>query len=109
MKRLDLSGNYIINWCPMCHTAISILKSSMPTATVTSEYQNIRTKAATNLWWWQHPTGNLLGDTGVAIHPKISACPFDREKCHSSALMGRIIPIFADDMWIVNSVPGRSK
>ena len=64
-------GNYIINWCPRCHTALADLEV---------EHEDLQG----NLYYIRYPfaKGNggvtiattrpetMLGDTAVAVHPE---------------------------------------
>ncbi|HNX92877.1 MAG TPA: class I tRNA ligase family protein, partial [Syntrophomonas sp.] len=70
-KGLIYQGNYIINWCPKCHTAISDIEVE-------------HADSDGNLWHIKYPIEGsdefvvvattrpetMLGDTGVAIHPE---------------------------------------
>ena len=92
-------GNRIINWCPRCHTAISEIEV---------EYED----EAGELVYIEYPfvdgdggivvattrAETMLGDTGVAVHP-------DDERYREAIgrkvrlpLIGREIPVVADDM-----------
>ena len=91
-------GNYIINWCPRCHTALSDLEV---------EHEELDG----NMYHIRYPfcdgSGSItvattrpetmLGDTAVAIHPE------DERYAHLTAdsvilpLMNRILPIIRDD------------
>lgn len=96
-KGLIYRGDYIINWCPKCHTAISDIEVE-------------HADSDGHLWHIRYPVENsdefvvvattrpetMLGDTGVAVHPD------DERYAHLIGrnvvlpLVGRIIPIFAD-------------
>ena len=91
-------GDYIVNWCPRCHTAISDLE--------------VEFKAdQSNLWNIRYPFADgsgeivvattrpetMLGDTAVAVHPDD---PRYRDKIGKMVilpLMNKPIPIIADD------------
>ncbi len=91
-------GNYIINWCPRCQTALSDLEV---------EYEEQDGK----LWHIRYPLASgsgdvvvattrpetMLGDTAVAVHP--ADARFDRLHGQRVILpvMGREIPIITDD------------
>jgi valyl-tRNA synthetase len=97
-KGLIYQGNYIINWCPKCQTAISDI-----------EVEHADSEG--HLWYIKYPVEGadeylvvattrpetMLGDTGVAVHPE------DQRYAHLIGrnvilpLLGRIVPIFADD------------
>lgn len=96
-KGLIYRGDYIINWCPKCHTAISDIEVE-------------HADSDGHLWHIKYPVENsdeflvvattrpetMLGDTGVAVHPD------DERYAHLIGqnvvlpLVGRIIPVFAD-------------
>jgi valyl-tRNA synthetase len=91
-------GNYIINWCPRCHTALSDLEV---------EHEELDG----NMYHIRYPFSDgsgsitvattrpetMLGDTAVAVHPE------DERYAHLTAdsvilpLMNRTIPIIKDD------------
>lgn len=96
-KGLIYQGDYIINWCPKCKTAISDIEV---------EHED----SDGHLWHLKYPLEGseeylvvattrpetMLGDTGVAVHP-------DDERYSQLVgqnvvlpLVNRIIPIFAD-------------
>ncbi|HWQ74267.1 MAG TPA: valine--tRNA ligase [Syntrophomonas sp.] len=97
-KGLIYQGNYIINWCPKCKTAISDIEVE-------------HADSAGHLWYIKYPVENsdeflvvattrpetMLGDTGVAIHPEDSRYAHLIGKNAVLPLVGRSIPIFADD------------
>ncbi len=91
-------GDYIVNWCPRCHTAISDLEV---------EFKSDQS----NLWNIRYPFADgkgeivvattrpetMLGDTAVAVHPDD---PRYRDKIGKKVilpLMNKEIPIIADD------------
>jgi len=90
-------GEYIINWCPHCHTAISDLEV---------EYS----EESSSLWHIKYPIKDskdffvvattrpetMLGDTAVAVHPDD-----ERYKKHHQSkvilpIVGKEIPVIAD-------------
>jgi valyl-tRNA synthetase len=96
-KGLIYRGNYIINWCPKCMTAIS----------------DIEVEHADNdghLWHIKYPIEDcneflvvattrpetMLGDTGVAVHPGDERYSHLIGKNVVLPLLGRKIPIFED-------------
>ena len=98
-KGLIYRGNYIINWCPRCHTALSNEEA---------EHQEVEGK----LWHIRYPLADdpgrwitvattrpetMLGDTAVAVHPADgkNADLVGREV--ELPLTGRRIPIVADE------------
>lgn len=96
-KGLIYQGDYIINWCPKCHTAISDIE-------VEHEDQE------GNLWYIKYPISDsdeyivvattrpetMLGDTGVAVHPDDERYKDLIGKTVKLPLVNRLIPIFAD-------------
>ncbi len=108
--KLIYQGDYIVNWCPRCHTAISDLEV---------EY----TEEKGGLWYIRYPfaDGNgevvvattrpetMLGDTAVAVNP-------DDERYRDAVgkevilpLMNKKIPIIADDYVAVEFGTGAVK
>ncbi|MGI6604679.1 MAG: valine--tRNA ligase [bacterium] len=96
-RGLIYRGNYIVNWCPHCHTAISDIEV---------EHQD----TAAKLWYVRYPLAEgdgyitvattrpetMLGDTGIAVNP-------EDERYHDLVgkeailpVVGRRIPIFTD-------------
>lgn len=97
-KGLIYQGEYIVNWCPRCQTALSDIEV---------EHQ----EADSFLWHLKYPLADgsghvviattrpetMLGDTAVAVHPE--------DKRYSGLLgreiklpvSGRLIPIIADE------------
>ena len=95
---LIYQGDYIVNWCPRCHTAISDLEV---------EYE----QQGGHLWHIRYPyvdgsgeiivattrPETMLGDTAVAVHPDD---PRYRDKVGKMVLLplvNRHIPVIADD------------
>src|SRR5256712_1673684 len=90
-------GEYIVNWCPRCKTAISDLEVI---------YEPRRGK----LWYLKYPLANgggflslattrpetMLGDTAVAVHPEDERYRHLVGKTVRLPLMNREIPIIAD-------------
>jgi valyl-tRNA synthetase len=91
-------GNYIINWCPRCHTALSDLE--VEHEELDGNMYHIRYPYADGSGSITVATTRpetMLGDTAVAIHPE------DERYAHLTAdavilpLMNRKIPIIKDD------------
>jgi valyl-tRNA synthetase len=95
---LIYQGDYIVNWCPRCHTAISDLEV---------EYR----EEAGSLWYLRYPFADgkgeivvattrpetMLGDSAVAVNPKDER---HRDRVGSQVvlpLVHRKIPVIADD------------
>ncbi len=95
---LIYQGDYIVNWCPRCHTAISDLEV---------EYE----QKAGHLWNIRYPyvdgpgeiivattrPETMLGDTAVAVHPDDPRYQGKIGKMVLLPLMNRPIPVIADD------------
>lgn len=91
-------GDYIINWCPRCHTALSDLEV---------EHEDIKG----NLWYFNYnfayEDGHItvattrpetyLGDTAVAVNPKDKRYRDLVGKTVKLPVLNREIPIIADD------------
>jgi valyl-tRNA synthetase len=98
-KGLIYRGEYMVNWCPRCHTAISDLET-------------VHDATAGNLWHLRYPVKGasrvlvvattrpetMLGDTGVAINAKDPRYFDLHGKTVILPLMNREIPIILDDL-----------
>ncbi len=98
-KGLIYRGEYMVNWCPRCHTALSDLEV-------------VRDETQGNLWHIRYPvkdTGlhlvvattrpeTMLGDTGVAINPADPRYSAFHGKSVVLPLMDREIPIILDEL-----------
>jgi valyl-tRNA synthetase len=98
-KGLIYRGQYMVNWCPRCQTAVSDL-----------EVEHEETQG--NLWHIVYPVigsdlklvvattrpETMLGDTAVAINPADKRVAELREKKVRLPLTDREIPIVFDDM-----------
>ena len=97
-KGLIYKGNRIINWCPDCSTALSDAE--------VEHYEQ-----ASHLWHIKYPVKNsdefmivattrpetMLGDTGVCVNPEDPRYTHLIGKAVVLPLMGREIPIIADE------------
>ena len=97
-KGLIYKGNRIINWCPHCHTALSDAEV---------EYKDM----PGHFWHIRYPIENsdeefiiattrpetMLGDTGVAVNPADERYTHLVGKNAVLPLVGRKLPIVADD------------
>ena len=98
-KGLIYRGQYMVNWCPRCQTALSDLET-------------IHEERDGNLWHIRYPVNGsslklvvattrpetMLGDTAVAIHPKDPRAAELAGKTAQLPLADRAIPIILDDM-----------
>ncbi len=94
---LIYKGEYIINWCPRCLTALSDIEV---------EYREKRG----HLWYVAYPYEDgdgeivvattrpetMLGDTAVAVHPEDSRYKNAVGRAVIVPLVGRVIPVIAD-------------
>ena len=93
-------GEYMVNWCPRCHTALSDLE------VVHEESQG-------NLWHIRYPVNGMegrsvtvattrpetmLGDTAVCIHPADERYLDLHGASVTLPLMGRVIPVICDEL-----------
>ncbi|MBN2538899.1 MAG: valine--tRNA ligase [Deltaproteobacteria bacterium] len=95
---LIYQGDYIVNWCPRCHTAISDLEV---------EYE----EEATSLWHIRYPYAEgegeiivattrpetMLGDTAVAVNPDDERYTGVIGRDVILPIVNKRIPIIADD------------
>jgi valyl-tRNA synthetase len=97
-KGLIYQGDYIVNWCPSCQTAISDEEV---------EYQ----EKDSSLWWIKYPTDDgghlvvattrpetMLGDTCVAVSPDDADKRDMVGKAATLPIVGRRLPIVADEV-----------
>jgi len=97
-KGLIYRGKYIINWCPRCHTALS-------------DEEAIHQEHLGRLWYIKYPIKassqfimvattrpeTMLGDTAVAVNPNDERYRDLIGKTAILPIIGREIPIIADD------------
>lgn len=91
-------GNYIINWCPRCHTALSDIEVEHEDKEGTLTY--IRYPVIDGDGHIVVATTRpetMLGDTAVAVHPEDSRYTHLIGKQVMLPLMERPIPVVADD------------
>ncbi len=94
-KGLIYRGDYIVNWCPSCQTAIS-----------DEEVQY--DERDSHLWWIRYPSDagevvvattrpeTMLGDTAVAVSPEDRGKKKLVGKTATLPIVGRALPIVAD-------------
>jgi len=92
-------GNYLVNWCPSSQSAVSDL-----------EIENEEVNG--HLWYLRYPLSDrsgelvvattrpetMLGDTGVAVNPNDERYQAFIGKTVTLPIVGREIPIFADEL-----------
>ncbi len=93
-------GEYMVNWCPRCQTAISDLETA---------HEDVQG----NLWHIKYPVNGqpdrfltvattrpetMLGDTAVAVNPKDARYTDLHGATVRLPLMGRDIPVIFDDL-----------
>ena len=91
-------GDYIVNWCPRCHTAISDLEVEFKSDA--SFLWNIRYPFAEGQGEIVVATTRpetMLGDTAVAVHPDDKRYKNLIGKYVILPLMNKKIPVIADD------------
>ena len=98
-KGLIYRGEYMVNWCPRCHTALSDL-----------EVVYDHTEA--NLWHIRYPVNDsdeslvvattrpetMLGDTAAAVHPDDKRYKHLHGATVQLPLMNRAIPVIPDEV-----------
>jgi valyl-tRNA synthetase len=97
-KGLIYRGDYIINWCPRCHTALSDIEVEHEDKAGTLTY--IRYPVIDGEGYIMVATTRpetMLGDTAVAVHPNDSRYSHLIGKHVLLPLMERKIPVVADD------------
>ncbi len=90
-------GDYIISWCPRCHTALSDLEVDYQETT--GGFYYIRyplTKGKKSIVVATTRPETMLGDTAVAVHPDDERYQDLVGKDVVLPLMDRVIPIIAD-------------
>ena len=97
-KGLIYQGEYIVNWCPRCQTAISDIEVD-------------HEEAESSLWYLVYPLADgsgrlvvattrpetMLGDTAVAVHPGDERYKALMGKEVRLPLSGRLVPVVADE------------
>ncbi len=99
-KGLIYRGEYMVNWCPDCHTAVSDLEVA-------------HSDVAGHLWHIRYPVNGLadrfvtvattrpetmLGDTAVAVNPKDQRYLDLHGRTARLPLMDRDIPVIVDEL-----------
>jgi valyl-tRNA synthetase len=92
-------GDYMVNWCPACHTAISDVETvheAVPGHLWHIRYQVVGSDQSLDLATTRPET--MLGDTAVAVHPDDTRYQHLVGKTVRLPLVGREIPVVADSM-----------
>ena len=98
-KGLIYRGEYMVNWCPRCHTALSDLEV-------------VHEEVPSNLWHIRYPVNQrdrylvvattrpetMLGDTAVAVNPRDARYRDLAGATVQLPLMNRAIPIIFDEV-----------
>jgi valyl-tRNA synthetase len=98
-KGLIYRGEYMVNWCPRCHTALSDLEV-------------VREETSGNLWHIRYPVNGadrhlvvattrpetMLGDTAVAVNPNDERYCGLQGRTVRLPLMNRDIPVILDEL-----------
>jgi valyl-tRNA synthetase len=96
-KDLIYRGEYMVNWCPQCQTAISDLET-------------VHESIEGHLWHIRYPLSDsaefltiattrpetMLGDTALAVHPDDKRYQHLLGKTVTLPIIGRAIPVIAD-------------
>lgn len=97
-EQLIYRGDYIINWCPRCHTALSDIESDHQE--VEGHFWHIRyplTDGSGEIIVATTRPETMLGDTAVAVHPEDSRYQALVGQTVLLPLLNRQIPIIADE------------
>ncbi len=97
-RGLIYRGDYMINWCPRCHTALSDIEveHEEESSTITHiRYPLIDGNGFITVATTRPET--MLGDTAVAVHPEDRRYKKLHNKKVTLPLLDREIPIVADD------------
>ena len=92
-------GDYMVNWCPGCHTAISDVETvheAIPGHLWHIRYGIVGSDQSLDLATTRPET--MLGDTAVAVHPDDTRYQHLVGKTVRLPLAGREIPVVADSM-----------
>ena len=95
---LIYQGNYIINWCPRCHTALSDVE--VEHEDLTGSFWHIKYPFADGNGYIEIATTRpetMFGDTAIAVNPKDERYRSILGKMVIIPFSGREVPIIADD------------
>lgn len=97
-KGLIYQGTRITNWCPRCSTALSDIEVDHETEA--GHFYHLRYQVEDTAEYVQIATTRpetMFGDTGVAVHPEDDRYKHLIGKTLILPLVGRKIPVFADE------------
>ncbi len=97
-RGLIYRGDYMVNWCPRCHTAISDIEvehEDKPSTITHIRYPGIGWDGSISVATTRPET--MLGDTAVAVHPEDERYRNLVGKKVLLPLVNREIPIIADE------------
>jgi valyl-tRNA synthetase len=99
-KGLIYRGEYMVNWCPRCKTAISDLETAHDDVKGHMWHVRYRVNGLTNRYITVATTRpeTMLGDTAVAINPKDPRYLDLHGRTVQLPLMDREIPVILDDL-----------
>ena len=89
--------NYIVNWCPRCETALSDIEVEYKEEKGYLYYIHYPIKGGGEITVATTRPETMLGDTGVAVHPEDKRYQRLIGKTVILPLVGREIPIVADE------------
>ncbi len=97
-RGLIYRGDYMINWCPRCHTALSDIEveHEEEASTITHIRYPLSDGSGSITVATTRPE-TMLGDSGVAVHPEDRRYKELQGKKVVLPLLNREIPIVADD------------
>src|SRR5579863_6372923 len=96
-KGLIYRGEYMVNWCPRCQTAISDVETTHEASD--GHLWHIRYRVADSGEFLDVATTRpetMLGDTALAVHPDDARYRHLQGKTVMLPLMNREIPVIAD-------------
>ena len=97
-RGLIYRGNYIINWCPRCHTALSDIEVEHEDEEGTLTYMKYPyARGDGHVMVATTRPETMLGDTAVAVHPADDRYGHLVGKTVVLPLMNREIPVIADE------------
>ncbi len=97
-RKLLYKGNYLVNWCPSCGTALS--DDEVEHEDVVGAMYHIRYPYADGSGFVEIATTRpetLLGDTAVAVHPEDTRYELNVGRTLALPLTEREIPLIADE------------